>query len=120
MVDVTSSNCGERPVTDEIRLAEDVSRLLEAAGRETPPVDVGRLAELLGARVYAVEFNSPELTSSTSISRSGETNIFVDASLSPEWKRIAVAKEIAQLLLERADDHRSEPSPAAISRLANE
>jgi len=107
-------------MTDEISLADDALRLLEAAGREMPPVDVGRLAELLGTRVYAAEFSSPDLTSSVSKSRPGETKIFVGNALRPEWKRVAVARELAQLLLERADDHRSEPSIASISRLANE
>jgi Zn-dependent peptidase ImmA (M78 family) len=107
-------------VTDEISLADDASRLLEVAGRETPPVDVGRLAELLGTRVYSVEFKSPDLVSSASRNPHGETRIFVDASLSPEWKRVAVAKELARLILERADDRQSEPSVASVSRLANE
>jgi hypothetical protein len=109
-----------RRMTDAISLADDVWHLLEVAGREMPPVDVGRLAELLGARVFAAEFSSPDVTSSVSKSGQGETKIFVDDALSPEWKRVAVAKELAQLLLERADEHRPEPSKASISRRANE
>jgi hypothetical protein len=107
-------------MTDEISLADNVLHLLEVAGREMPPVDVGRLAELLGTRVYAAEFSSPNLTSSISKSQRGETNIFVDDALIPELKHVAVAKELARFLLERADDHRSEPSNASISRPANE
>lgn len=83
-------------------------------------MDVGRLAQLLGARVHAAEFNSPDVVSSATRSPHGETKIFVDASLTPERKRVAVATELARVLLERADVGQPDPSKDFVAKPAHE
>ena len=107
-------------VDGEISLANDVSRVLEFAAREAPPVNVGRIAELMGARVFAAEFNSPDRISSRVKTRNGEIDIYVRDSLSPEWKRFAAATELARVPLESSNDGNGEPPETEVSRLARD
>jgi len=98
---------------------EEIPRLLELVGADVPPVNIGRIAELLGARIYAAELDNPSLDGLSTIDPAGAT-IYVSERLSPEWKRFVVAKELAHILLERSAKNGIRETDGSILEIATE
>jgi Zn-dependent peptidase ImmA (M78 family) len=85
--------------SDTQSFPDDIPRLLEALGESQVPVNLSRIAHLLNARIYTASLEGP--SEGVSAVYPDRLEIFVSEHLSPEWKRLVVAKELAHFLLQR-------------------
>ncbi|MDO9460912.1 MAG: ImmA/IrrE family metallo-endopeptidase [Alphaproteobacteria bacterium] len=88
---------------------EDIAReYREASSADVVSIDPVRLAQKLRIEVYNVDTLGAQLNSVVQKFGDGHIKIFVNQELSPAWKRFAIAKELAHIILE--SEKMSDPS----------